>query len=680
MKKEKVKGKKERGVAFVFFIFYFLFFISLFSLSGQEVESNDDYGDDFRDFGESPRDISVTGTAETTQQMTVIDKETIEKSGARDLAALLEEEIDMSVIRYGGYGNQTSMNLRGFDTERIAILIDGIPANSPRSGEFDISQIDLNNVERIEVIYGGSDTKYNVSGALGGVINIITIKKQKPGLNLGATLSNTGYMPGKYNKRHAGGAIGEPELIDLLDMQSLSLFAGYGAEQFSWKASLFGNRAGNHYLYKDDYGFARRKISNEVLDGGGNAQFMFTLPKDATILSDTKLYYAYRDFPITMNSVGSALATDLLITENVMFAAPIIFRDDLATEASLTYQTSITHYGVNISSNDHYLTGINRWSWYPAENITVRAGIDWRFLYINMDSPTELEPVKTGNQGGLYITAEYKLLKNLLLVGSVKGVTDTKKAAAVPKLGLSWKATPVFTLKNNYFRSFKFPDFDDLYYRSLDNVFVGNPNLKPEDGWGADIIGELAFEKYFSVVSTAFWQWTTDSIHWVKSQGGRWSPENVGTACFTGADFRPVFTLPLSGIFTALKIGANYQFQFSWLLNSDLDFANSFRIPYMPTHIIGGSVDLAWKTGSLLVSAHYETTRYADTMNQMPLDPHCVMHATVNQKAGKYVTFFASLRNILNAQYESFASYYMPGISLVLGARAKFDFPKSKTD
>jgi outer membrane cobalamin receptor len=150
---------------------------SLSSISAQEVEESDN----FHDFGESPRDVSITGTAETTQQMTVIDKETIEKSGARDLASLLEEEIDISVTRYGGYGNQTDMNLRGFDTERIASLIDGIPANSPRSGEFDINQIDLNNVERIEVIYGGSDTRYNVSGALGGVINIITIKNRSPG-------------------------------------------------------------------------------------------------------------------------------------------------------------------------------------------------------------------------------------------------------------------------------------------------------------------------------------------------------------------------------------------------------------------------------------------------------------------------------------------------------------------
>jgi vitamin B12 transporter len=382
-----------------------------------------------------------------------------------------------------------------------------------------------------------------------------------------------------------------------------------------------------------------------------------------------------------MNSTGYAVATDFTATENIIFAAPVIFRDDLATEGSISYQTSHTSYGVNISSRDHYLTGIDRWNWYPTNKITVRSGIDWRFLYINTDSPTELQPIKTGNQGGIYLTGEFKLAKNFLLIGSVKGATDTNQIVAVPKLGLNWQITPLFALKNNYFRSFKFPDFDDLYYRSLDGVFAGNSNLKPEDGWGADLIGELKLEKYFSFTSTVFWQWTTDSIHWIKSQGGRWSPENVGTACFTGADFRPVFILPLKkGNLTSLKIGFNYQFQFSWLMNGGLDFDNSFRIPYMPTHIVGGNIDLAWKTGSLFISAHYESTRYADTMNQMSLEPHCVVHATVNQNAGNNFTFFASLRNILNTQYESFASYYMPGISLVIGVRSKFNINSKQED
>jgi outer membrane cobalamin receptor len=43
----------------------------------------------------------------------------------------------------------------------------------------------------------------------------------------------------------------------------------------------------------------------------------------------------------------------------------------------------------------------------------------------------------------------------------------------------------------------------------------------------------------------------------------------------------------------------------------------------------------------------------------------------VNQAIGKRFTVFGSLRNILNAHYESFAGYYMPGITLTLEGRLK---------
>jgi vitamin B12 transporter len=629
--------------------------------------------DGYLDFGGDSEGITVTGTPETTQRMEVITRDEIEKRNARDLAALLEDVLDMSVTRYGGYGNQTEINMRGFDTERIAILIDGIPANSPRSGEFDVSRVNLDDVDRIEVIYGGSDTKYNVSGALGGVINIITIGKQKPGLGLGGAFSNTGYLPGQYNMRHSGGQIGDGHFEDLADMQSLSFSAGYGAEKFSWKGSLFGNRAGNHYLYQDDYGFARRKVSNEVLDGGGGAALVWDLPADAALVSDTKLYYAHKNYPITPNSVGYALARDFLVTENLLFNAPVAFRDDMSTEASVTYQFSNTSYGVDIESRDHYVTGINRWGWYPSEKWTVRAGADWRFLYINAQGATETRPVKTGNLGGLYLTGEFSPVNQFMLIASVKGATDAKQAAAIPKLGFRWEIVREFTLKNNYFRGFKFPDFDDLYYRSLDSMFVGNPDLKPEDGLGADLVGEFTPNDFFGVNATAYAQWTEDSIHWVKSAGGRWSPENIGTAFFTGFEIRPSLTLKINrGGIEKLALGASYQYQLSWLLSGNLSFADGYRIPYMPTHIIGGSADLMWEGGSLLVSAHYESTRYADTLNEMALDPHCIVHVTFNQNLGEYFTVFASLRNILNAHYESFAGYYMPGVSLTAGVRVKF--------
>jgi outer membrane receptor protein involved in Fe transport len=123
-------------------------------------------------------------------------------------------------------------------------------------------------------------------------------------------------------------------------------------------------------------------------------------------------------------------------------------------------------------------------------------------------------------------------------------------------------------------------------------------------------------------------------------------------------------------------LGASYQYQLTWLVTGDLGFADAYRIPYMPNHIVGGSVDLSWgkggAAGSLLVSVHYETTRYADTMNTMILEPYFLAHATVNQALGKHFAAFASFRNIFNAHYQSFASYYMPGVSMALGVKAKW--------
>jgi vitamin B12 transporter len=621
-------------------------------------------------------ELTVVGTPETTQQMQVVTKDDIERRQAPDLATLLEETLDMGITKYGGYGNQTEINIRGFDTERIAILIDGVPANSPRSGEFDVSQIDLANVERIEVIYGGSDSKYNVTGAMGGVINIITLKKQKAGLNLAGSFSNISYFPGRYNLRHSGpNAVGAARPEDLADTQSLTFFAGYGAEKYSWKLNWFGNRAMNHYLYKDWHGFARRKESNEVYDTGLGFSFVRDLPADAVLLFSTDFYYGDRDYPFTGTAEGYGTEYDVSVKQNMVFDMPRAFRDDLSAEGSVSYTFSDMRYGELSRNDDQYITAINRWGWYPTEKLTLRSGVDWR--YIHVDSTHD--GIQDGNQGGLYVTAEFKPVKKLLLIASVKGATDSKQAVAIPKAGLVWrvieKEKATFSLKNNYFRSFKFPDFDDLYYRSADGLYVGNRDLIPEDGLGMDMMGELALGDWFAASSAAYFQWTTNSIHWVKA-GTQWHPENVGTGCFVGVDFRPSLTIPLPfKPIAKIKLGLNYQYQLSWLLNDDLDFSDALRIPYMPMHILGGSVDIPWNAaspvvaGSLLVSAHWESVRYADTLNHMELDPYCLLTITVNQNIGKHVTGFAILRNALNSLYTSFAEYPMPGLSFTVGAR-----------
>jgi vitamin B12 transporter len=326
---------------------------------------------------------------------------------------------------------------------------------------------------------------------------------------------------------------------------------------------------------------------------------------------------------------------------------------------------------------EHDMTLINRWSWYPAAEFTLRFGGDYRFIHLDSTN----DGIHNGHRGGLYLTSEYEPVKRFLLIVSVKGVTDSKSVIPVPKLGFAWRMTDTFTLKNNYFRSFKFPDFDDLYW--VQAGFMGNPKLRPEDGWGADLSAEWRLTDLFNLNSSFYYEWTKDSIHWTNASGS-WRPENISQGAFFGWDNRLDLTLPFSpGFLEKPVISLSWQFQLSWLLGDTTGFADNLRIPYMPMHTFTASLELPWKTrkelpGSLVVSGRFESSRFADTANIIEVDPYFILSLAYNQKVSNNLTAFGSIRNITNTHYVSFADYPMPGITLTLGLRFNIDIQSEK--
>jgi vitamin B12 transporter len=655
--------------------FFPAFLLLMFFLTFlNKAECQDSEWDDELLFFEE-ESIIITGTLQTSQQMVVIEKEQIERSNAADLAVLLQETLNLNITRYGTYGSMTLLNLRGLDSKRLAFLIDGMPANSSLDGKFDIEQIDLHSIERIEVIYGGSDTKYNVSGAMGGVINIITVKKQKSGLRLGASFSNTSALPGEYVDRND--KTQKPNWEDLIDTQNIAFSAAYGGNNLSITANVFLNRAGNHFLFTDHYDYTRRKDNNEVWDTGAGISAVREFPNLSKLIASSNFYYGDKNIPNSGFSSIFGKQKDIISRNNLMLDMPRIFHDDLAMEASVGYHFSRSDYTspaeIFSRHNQQNVTVINRWNWYTNEKLILRSGFDYRFIY--------LDSIEAGNRnrhdGGVYLTAEYNPLKQFMLIPSLKTVFTSggdSKITAVPKLGLLWNVTDSLILKNNWFRSFKFPDFEELYWSGGGGT--GNPDLRPEDGWGADIGGEWSITKLMKLESVFFTHWLKDSIHWYSGAGGIWQPENVGEAVFFGLDNKLSLEIPVS-IEQEKKISPSisYQYLLSYLLSFSYDFTSNKRIPYSPEHTIGSSLDISWNGGSLLISAHYESLRYDDRTNLTELKPHFLLNASFNQKAGKYFSIFGVIRNILNTSYESFYRYPMPGITLTLGLRANFSMP-----
>ena len=656
-----------------------LFLTLLFSLAAQEDYHNEDFFEDDFLFMEGPEGLTIVGARISTQQIQTVDRETIERIHAPDLPSLLGEALGLGVTRYGPYGNMASVNLRGFNTRRVAVLVNGIPVNSTASGDFDFFSIDPASIERIEVIHGGSDTRYNVSGAIGGVINIITVRRQRPGWSFGGGFSNTSYLPGRYNRQYGG--VGTPRWHALADGQNIHAFGAYGAERYSFRFNVFANRVGNNFLYEDHFGYARLREGNEILDAGTSVSFVRELPDFSTLIMTGAFYWADKNIPISGHTREYAEQRDFASRGSVMLEMPRALHDTLSMELSLGHSWRSLRYdpGRNASlHNEHNLSLINRWGWYLSENVTLRFGGDYNF--IRLDSTNA--GLRYGHRGGLYLTSEYSPVRRLIMVASIKGVTDGREIAPIPKLGFAWIANDSLTVRNNYFRSFKFPDFNDLYW--VQDGFMGNPDLQNESGWGADLGVDVSFRYWLSVNSVVYGQWIDNSIHW-SNVTGSWRPENSGTGAFFGWDNRVNMLLPVSlGIFENPFLRFSWLFQASWLLSGDLSFADNRRIPYMPMHTISASVELPWITsgsnlpGSLVISGRFESTRYAETANVVELAPHFLLNIIYNQRLNNNVTLFGRINNLLNTQYVSFADYPMPGISITLGINMIFESPGSR--
>jgi vitamin B12 transporter len=283
------------------------------------------------------------------------------------------------------------------------------------------------------------------------------------------------------------------------------------------------------------------------------------------------------------------------------------------------------------------------------------------------------------HDGGASFALEFQAHPAFLIIPSIKGVFDTSSVTPVPKLGLLWAPTDNLKLKNNYFRSFKLASFEDLYWPKQ-NLVEGNPDLKPEDGWGADIGGSFRFGETAELESTFFFEWTKDSIHWSEGEGNVFRPSNIGEAVYLGMDSKIAFDLPSPVKFLdKVKLSFSYQYLLSRLLSYGYGWESGKQIPYMPEHSAGFSVDLPWNgknnkaSGSILFSGRWQNFRYADTANLTKLEQPFLLDLTVNQKIGEYSTVFVAARNLFNKPYESYNEYYLPGLTVTIGIRMNIE-------
>lgn len=120
----------------------------------------------------------------TTSNIEVVTSDEIAQYGYLSIGDILSNQLGITLSQNGGLGQKSSLFLRGMDSGKVLILIDGMRLNDPSTTNnmAMIEFLPISNVESIEIMRGGSSSIWGAN-ASAGVINIITKKETKKGVS-----------------------------------------------------------------------------------------------------------------------------------------------------------------------------------------------------------------------------------------------------------------------------------------------------------------------------------------------------------------------------------------------------------------------------------------------------------------------------------------------------------------
>ncbi|HGZ70792.1 MAG TPA: TonB-dependent receptor, partial [Nitratifractor sp.] len=173
---------------------------------------------------------------ETSQNVTVVTAEDIKERGAQSITDVLKELGGFAVASNGGAGQPTSVFVRGLSSDNLLVLMDGVPLTdyTQPAAAAALEHINLDSVERIEIVKGGQSGIWGASAAA-GTINIITKggAKDSASISLSGGSHSTKGAGVDYSKAFSKGGIAFG--AHWLDTDGISGLAGENAEKDGYK-------------------------------------------------------------------------------------------------------------------------------------------------------------------------------------------------------------------------------------------------------------------------------------------------------------------------------------------------------------------------------------------------------------------------------------------------------------
>jgi vitamin B12 transporter len=554
----------------------------------------------------------VARTVDTTlADVSVITREEIDASVARDVSDLLRLETGVDIARTGGPGSQTSVFLRGSNNNHVLVLVDGVRVAALGTGAFTWETMPLAAVERIEIVRGPR-ASYWGSDAIGGVVQIFTRKLEGPRVALGY---------GTYGDANASVGIGDRSERGGFSVQ-------VGARDYDGFPSQ--NRNGFSYEPKD------HGMENQHLAAQGDIRLGTQTLAGVVLRSQGEVEFSGGHSDFTEQALNLSLAGAL--GTNWSHALTVgSAREDYETPAYFTlYRTRRETIGWQ-----HTFT--------PSDTQTVVAGVDYlhekgenRDTYSGLPSYEESRNntgFYAGWQGGFgAFDAEASARHD---DNSVFGTTTTGSAA------IGWRFTDALRAYLSYGQGFRGPTLNEQYSPGFGGLYAGNPDLDPEKSRSAEAGVEFTPAPGHRFKANLYSTKVRDLISFT---GVDFQAENIARAKLEGSE------LSYDGRLGDWLLGAGYTWQDA--RNEDTDT----RLLRRPKQKFSGRLEHAFgERARAGVEVLYAGRR--DDVGGITLGSYTLVNLRGSLVLSPSWSLAARIENITDRDYELAYGYNTPGRS-----------------
>jgi vitamin B12 transporter len=609
---------------------------------------------------------------EIASSVTVITAADIERNQYRTVPDALSAVPGLNVVQTGGPGGQTSVFIRGTNSNQVKVLIDGVDAGDPSivNGAFDFAHLLTGDIAQMEVLRGPQSGLYGAD-AIGGVISITTKK---------------GQGPAKVTAMLEGGSFKTFN-------QNAGLSGSEGA--FNYAFNVLHYRVGSVPVTPLDLLAPGVRRNNDNYD---NWTYSTRLGYDITDNLAVNLTGRY------INAKHGFTGDDFV---NFFPPSPEVLQDTQRNHQLFTRGEVVwslfddrfkNFFGVNYS---------NQWTWImnpnpdsftpfgsiapPTTNVGERTKFDWRgevrvipgqILVLGLEDQRDslrtdstftavgqqfTTNESTGNKAA-WAELQSNFYDRFFLVSNIRYDDNDSFGAHT-----TWRVAPAFIvpgtetkLKATYGTGFKAPTLVQLFVNNPSIGQLANPNLQPETSSGFDVgFEQPLLNGRVSFGITYYQNDVKNLIAGVFPSATTFTNENVGRAKMHGTES-----------FVSATVTDQFKVRFDYTTTRTRDETTDLGLLRRPGN--KASVTAVWTPLNELtiaatlvhVSSWVDVNR--DTAVFIPrLDApaYTTVNLAANYIVNKNVTAFARADNLFNEHYQNPVGFLRPGLGVYAGLR-----------